>query len=364
MSHTTILVLSSLLIIGAGFVYLWLSRKKDSQASSNASLLLMQQQLEGLRSEFRQAIEGSGQTINQTLNHQLTSHGQIIQTAHKTIGDRLDNAARTVGELQSRLAKMEEANEKIFTVGKDIASLQEILKSPKLRGGLGELFLEDLLSQILPREHFKTQYAFKDNEIVDAVIVLGDYLVSVDSKFPLENFKRLVAEENESEKKTFKRQFRTDVKKHIDAIAKKYIRPDEKTFDFALMYIPAENIYYEIIIKGDEVDPEHSLSTYAMRKRVIPVSPNNFYVYLNTILMGLKGMKIEDGIRDVIANMAQLKGDLSRFQEEFELVGTHLGRAHGSFEKAGKRLNKIGVKLDTIETPELKRDLKVLSSGD
>ena len=334
-------------LLGGGFFYLW---RHCPREAPTASLLLLQNQIESL---------------NTTIREQLSSHSQVMQETHKTIGDRLDHAARTVGELHNRLGKMEEASGKIFEVGKDIASLQEILKSPKLRGGLGELFLGDLLSQVLPKEHYKTQYSFKNNEVVDAVICLGDYLVPVDSKFPLENFRRLVAATDELEKKTLTKQFYTDVKRHIDAIAKKYIRPDENTFDFALMYIPAENIYYETIVKGEEVDEERSpLTAYAMQRRVIPVSPNNFYIYLNTILLGLKGMKIQEGIRDVIANVAQITGDLGRFREDFELIGTHLFRAQGNFDKAGKRLDKIGVKLETIETPEFKRDLKVLSSGD
>jgi DNA recombination protein RmuC len=351
---SSILLIFVAFLLGGGLILFWTfwsRHKKEDPASS--VLLLLQQQLD----QLRVAMERSQQSINQ----QLSSHGEMMQNTHKTVGERLDNAARTVGELQNKLGKLDEANQKIYEVGKDISSLQEILKSPKLRGGLGELFLNDLLGQILPKEHFKTQYSFKDNEIVDAVILLGNYMVSVDSKFPLENFRRLVEAQEELDKKIHRKQFHTDVKKHIDSIAKKYIRPDEKTFDFALMYIPAENIYYEIIIKGDEVDAERTLSTYAMSKRVIPVSPNNFYVYLNTILLGLKGMKIEESISDVIASMSQLKTDLGRFQDDFELVGTHLNRAQGSFEKAGKRFDKIGVKLEALETPEVKTSLKVLS---
>ena len=246
---------------------------------------------------------------------------------------------------------MEEANQRIFEVGKDIASLQEILKAPKLRGGLGELFLGDLLSQVMPAEHYESQYRFKSGETVDAVVRLSNYLVPIDAKFPLENFQKFVASDVETEKKTARRLFISDVKKHIDAIATKYIRPDEQTFDFALMYIPAENVYYETIIKDDEFGGEKSLFHYAMHRRVIPVSPNNFYVYLNTILLGLRGFKIEKSIHEVIANLARLKGDFDRFDKEFRKIGTHLNHARSSYESADKSLSRFNDKLTSLEAP-------------
>jgi DNA recombination protein RmuC len=249
-----------------------------------------------------------------------------------------------VGSVQKSLGGLEEANRKIYEVGKDIASLQEILRAPKLRGGLGEFFLEDLLAQILPTHHFAIQHAFKSGERVDAVIKLGGSLVPVDSKFPLENFKRILEAANDDERTRTKRQFISDVKKHVDAIAGKYILPDEGTYDFALMYIPAENVYYETIIKDDS-EGERNLSQYALSKRVVPVSPNSFYAYLQAIVLGLKGMKIEERAKEIIQYLSRLGGDFAKFREDFGLLGKHLGHAQSSYQTTEKRLEQFGQRL-------------------
>lgn len=323
-----------------------LREKKEDQ-----SLLLMQQQIDQLRVQLSQALDNNTQLIQQQLgqvlghvNERLKENGEILQRTQQGLGERLDNAARVVGNVQKSLGGLEEANRKIYEVGKDIASLQEILRAPKLRGGLGEFFLEDLLVQILPSQHFVTQHAFKSGERVDAVIKLGSSLVPVDSKFPLENFKRLLEIANDDERARIKRQFVNDVRKHVDAIAAKYILPDEGTYDFALMYIPAENVYYETIIKDDS-DGERSLSHYAMSKRVIPVSPNSFYAYLQAIVLGLKGMKVEDRAKEIIQYLSRLRGDFGKFREEFGLLGKHLGHAQSSYQTTEKRVEQFGQRL-------------------
>ncbi|OVE77068.1 hypothetical protein BVX98_03710, partial [bacterium F11] len=249
---------------------------------------------------------------------------------------------------------LDEATKQVFSVGKDISQLQEILRAPKMRGAFGELFLGDLLGQILPPKHFGLQYAFKSGEIVDAVVRLGR-LVPVDAKFPLENFKRLIQNQDPQEKTIARRKFMTDVKRHIDVIAKKYILPDEGTFDFALMYIPAENVYYETIIKDDNMAEEASLMTYAFAKRVVPVSPNSFYAYLHTISLGLKGMKIEENARLIIDQLARLQNDFVRFRDDFVLVGKHLSNTRTKYEDADKRLNRFGDRLqDASNNKKLK----------
>jgi DNA recombination protein RmuC len=324
-----------------------LSEKKEDQ-----SLLLIQQQINQLQGQFTQVLDNSTQLIHQQMgqlvsnvNERLKESSEILQKSQQSLGERLDNAARVVGNVQKSLGSLEEANRKIYEVGKDIASLQEILRAPKLRGGLGEFFLGDLLGQILPSAHFTTQFSFRSGEKVDAVIKLGGSLVPVDSKFPLENFKRMLEGVTEDDKNKARRQFVADVKKHIDAIATKYILPDEGTYDFALMYIPAENVYYETIIKDDAGGGDKSISQYALSKKVIPVSPNSFYAYLQAIVLGLKGMKIEERAKEIIQYLGRLEGDFSRFKEEFNLVGKHLGHAQSSFQSADKRLDQFGQKL-------------------
>jgi DNA recombination protein RmuC len=320
--------------------------KKEDQ-----SLLLMQQQIDQLRVQLSQALDNNTQLVQQQLgqvlgnvNERLKENGEILERTQQNLDERLDNAARVVGSVQKSLGGLEEANRKIYEVGKDIASLQEILRAPKLRGGLGEFFLEDLLAQILPTDYFAIQHAFKSGERVDAVIKLGGSLVPVDSKFPLENFKRILEAANDDERTRTKRQFISDVKKHVDAIAGKYILPDEGTYDFALMYIPAENVYYETIIK-DGSEEERNLSQYALSKRVIPVSPNSFYAYLQAIVLGLKGMKVEERAKEIIQYLSRLRGDFGKFRDDFGLLGKHLGHAQSSYQTTEKRLEQFGQRL-------------------
>ncbi|HWP23099.1 MAG TPA: DNA recombination protein RmuC [Candidatus Binatia bacterium] len=354
MEFTNLLALASLFflfLIALGWFFLTRLQALLQARPNDPALSLMQQQIDQLRAQMTQTLDKNAQLmqqqLGQMLNHmsqRLKENAETLERAQLGLGERLDNAARVVGQVQRSLGGLEEANRKIYEVGKDIASLQEILRAPKLRGGLGEFFLEDLLAEILPPQHYATQHAFRSGEKVDAVIKLGGSLVPVDAKFPLENFKRVVEAAGEEEKNRAKRQFVADVKKHIDAIASKYILPDEGTYHFALMYIPAENVYYETIIK-DGAPGEKSLSQYAMSKYVIPVSPNSFYAYLQAIVLGLKGMRVEDRAKEIIRYLGRLQGDFGKFREEFVLLGKHLGHAQSSYLSADRRLDQFGQKL-------------------
>jgi DNA recombination protein RmuC len=267
-----------------------------------------------------------------------------LRDSTASMNTRLDNAAKVVGDLREKVGQIHE-------VGKAAAELVNIMRAPKLRGGMGELFLGDLLSQILPPEHYRLQHRFKSGETVDAVIHIGQRLVPVDAKFPYENFRRVVEAVNETERISGRKQFLRDVKKHIDAIAGKYILPDEGTYDFALMYVPAENVYYETIIKEEGAGEEHQLFGYALQKRVIPVSPNSFYAYLQTILLGLRGLQVEARAQEILATLARLRGDFDRIQENFRVLGKHLTNAAGSYADTEKTLTRLDAKLVQIEQP-------------
>jgi DNA recombination protein RmuC len=346
-----LIVISFSALLLLGWFLLKRMRSVLREKREDQSLLLLQQQIEQLRIQFNQALERNAQGIQQQLgqmlghvNDRLRDNADVLSKTQQSLGERLDNAARVVGQVQRSLGGLEEANRKIYEVGKDIASLQEILRAPKLRGGLGEFFLEDLLAQILPPQHFATQYSFRSGEKVDAVIKLGPSLVPVDAKFPLENFRRILEASGDDDKSRAKKQFVGDVKKHIDAIAGKYILPDEGTYDFALMYIPAENVYYETIIK-DDAPEDKGLSHYAMAKHVVPVSPNSLYAYLQAIILGLRGMKIEDRAKEIIQYLSRLQGDFDKFRDEFALVGKHLGHAQSGYQNADRRLEQFSQKL-------------------
>ncbi|KPJ65068.1 hypothetical protein AMJ44_11140 [candidate division WOR-1 bacterium DG_54_3] len=300
-------------------------------------LILMQRQLSSLREQVRKSLENTDQILTR----------------------RFESTSKTVSEVQTNLARLEESNKRIYEVGKDISSLQEILQAPKIRGGIGEFLLGDLLSQILPSRHFSLSYSFKSGERVDAVIHLGKRLVPVDSKFPLENFRRLLEADSDQDRKVYRRRFVSDVKLHIDTIARKYILPDEDTFPFALMYVPAENVYYETIVKEQKEEDEKSIIDHSMQKKVIPVSPNTFYLYLQTIILGLKGLEVEKNAQEIISALGRLRVDFDRFSRDFGIIRTHLRNATVSYDSADRKLQRFEDKLKSVEsTPSDREDQK------
>lgn len=328
----TILII--LLVISIAVVLYFLLGNRQSlndlktMQRSNQALDLMQKQVESLRDQ---------------VNNQLGEVNRQLIEATGQIGKRLDGQTQVIGNVYKNLGELGEASKQIYEIGKDISSLQDILAPPKLRGVLGEVFLEELLSQLVPTS-CDFQYRFKSQEIVDAIIRIGERIVPVDAKFPLENFRKMLnSEDDEQSRAQHRKAFTSDVRKHIDAIASKYILPDEGTYDFALMYIPAENVYYEIITKEEKGGS--SISEYALQKRVIPVSPNTIYAYLQVIIFGLKGLQVEKHAQEIIHHLDRLRGDFAKFEGTFEILGTHLANAAKKYDEAEKKLVKIDDKL-------------------
>ncbi len=280
------------------------------------------------------------------LQQQITSLTERVNRAlgdvSTNISDRLDKNLQAFGHLQERLGRLEEANRQIRSLAEEIAKLQDVLRVPKLRGNLGELFLEELLSQILPRTHYEMQYAFHGGQKVDAIVRLPHKnIVPIDAKFPLENFQRFrAAGDDVSQRTQFRKAFGADFRRHVDAIASKYILPDEGTLDFAFLYIPAENIYYEVIVSDEKFGENESLNNYALSKRVIPVSPSSLYAYLQLIVLGLRGHRIETEARQIIDFLSKHQGDLEKLRDEFDVVGKHLTNAATAFERSEKRLER------------------------
>jgi DNA recombination protein RmuC len=253
-----------------------------------------------------------------------------------------ESSRSSYAQISHTLGGLAMAAQQMVDVGKQVSNLEDLLRPPKLRGGMGETMLAELLAQILPESAYKLQHRFNSGERVDAAICLGDALVPVDAKFPLESFRRLMAIKDETEAARERKAFMRVVKGHIDQVAWKYILPDERTYDFALMYIPAESVYYETILKDDSED---GLFPFALEKRVIPVSPNSFYAYLQVIIHGLKGLQIEERAREIMDYLNRLKVDEGRFREEFDILGTHLHNAHNKYEDAQRRLDRFEDKL-------------------
>jgi len=360
-----VILLSGLIVLLLFFFFQSTRQWREIRASKekDPAFLLLQQQIDSLRDQVGRSLDGNVQLVHQqltSLSSQVTSHlNSVASQVSEQVGTGMgllqkasQHFSDRVQEVQSRLAQLDEANKRILEVGRSIASLQEILRAPKIRGGLGEFLLGDLLAQIMPAEYFTLQHSFKSGERVDAVIRLSQGLVPVDAKFPLENFQKSLMAQEEGPRRNFLKLFAADVKKHVEAIANKYIVPHEGTCDFALMYIPAENVYYEAFIK-DEAGEGKSLREYAFAKHVIPVSPNSFYAYLHTILLGLRGLKVEESAREIIHHLGGLHGHLDKFQEEFRKLGRHLEQSKGSFDSAQRQLDKFSDKLAAVETPSL-----------
>jgi DNA recombination protein RmuC len=280
--------------------------------------------------------------ISAQVNERLNQMNQSLQEANKIIGQSLGSATDIFGRVQESLGRLVESNERIYEISKDISSLQELLRAPKFRGQMGETLLENLLAQVLPVDYFQMQYRFRSSDTVDAVIRLGERLVPIDAKFSLENFQKIQEVQDEQEKNTYRKRFIQDVKNRIDEIAAKYILPQENTYDFGLMYIPAENVYYEMIIKED-------LLSYCISKRVIPVSPNTFYAYLQVICLGLKGLKVEENAKEILKNLSMLSNEMRKFAEDFELLGTHLSNASRKYDDSRKKLERFSDRLINIQ---------------
>ena len=231
-------------------------------------------------------------------------------------------------------------------IGKEVSSLKSILHAPKLRGNFGEYLLYNLLKDTLPPKNFAFQYQFSDGSAVDAIIRLGKNIISVDSKFPLESFERYLTSTDSESKKKAKTEFTRSVKGRIDEISKKYIRPQEGTFDFALMYIPSESVYYEILT--NDTQKGYELFDYAMKSRVIPVSPNTFYAYLMAIVYGLKGMKIEEQAESIIKKISGIQKNFKDLTEEINTLGKHLTNAGTKFSEVKEKAATIENQLDGL----------------
>lgn len=289
-------------------------------------------------------------SLTQHLNDRLKETSILLQDAHKTVGERLDSANRVFGDVQKSLGKLEETNKRIIEISQDISSLQDLLRAPKARGEIGETLLGKLLEDILPKDNLKFQHRFRSGETVDAAVVIGKNLIPIDAKFPLENFRRFTQSNLEDERNSIYKVFVRDVKLRIEEVASKYILPDEGTFDFALMYIPAEAIYYQI-------SKDEELNSYAKSRKIIFVSPNTFYAYLQAILYGLKGINIQRNIQKIFSELSRVQLDFKKFQSDFDTIGGHISNAAKKYNEARDKLTQLSDRLiNTTERKQIAED--------
>jgi len=278
-------------------------------------------------------------SLSDQVGKQLSSTAELLQRQEGTLGQRLSGVQGVVADVKEKLGALEEASRRIAELAQDIATLQDILRAPKARGGLGEWLLSELLAQVLPQERFALQYAFKGGERVDAAIFLEGMTIPVDAKFPLEGFQRLLAAQDPEERRKHKRALLRDARKHVDAIAGKYIRPAEGTSDFALMYIPAEGVFLELITPDE--GGEESFLDYAWSRRVVPCSPNTFYAYLQSVALGLRGLALARNVQRVLGELRELQGELDGIEKDFRTLGTHLRNATGKYEDVDRLLRRL-----------------------
>lgn len=328
-----------LILIVISLIFLLLRKPKPEQ-----SLLMLQQQLSQL---------------NQTLDNKLSESSRHIQ-------EQFGQSVKIVRNVTERLTRLDETNRQVVGFADQLKNLQDILKNPKQRGILGEYYLETVLKNVLPPGSYQMQYSFKDGTIVDAVVFIEKQIIPVDSKFSLENYNRLLETSNPEERKRYERAFVGDLKIRIDETSK-YVRPEEKTMDFAFMFIPSEAVYYDLLINkvGAIADDTNNLINYAARKKVIVVSPTSFLAYLQTVLQGLRKQKISEQAIEIIRQVEKLGRHLFTYDQYMKKLGIHLSSVVNSYNKASREFKKVDkdvvkitggeskIEVEEVETPLL-----------
>jgi len=296
----------------------------NSQAKSTG-------QLETIAKSVAQRLDSFTPTLQEAIKNSAQITGQLTSDAQARMAGELKNAREQINEIQRQLGGVQQASTQLSQAAQTI---EGILGGAKSRGSLGEVTLERLLEDSLPPGLYAAQYRFSSGEAADAVIFLRDKkLMAIDSKFPLDAYRRIVAEGDEA-----RRAFVTAVKGHADAIAKKYIVPEEGTLDLALMFVPSETVYYELLMSAD--GKGLPLDAYCRERQVIAVSPNTLYAHLCVIAMGLRGMQTEDNVRRLLGSLSGLEKQLEKFSDKFDVLGTHLKNASQSYGEADKLLEK------------------------
>ena len=307
--------------------------KSSAESGDTQSLLLLQQQLQQLSESMDRRLQESNKAMQEGARHQFRDSKELMQEISKEVNEQIRDVVKNVAEVK-------ESSKQVFTVADQLKELQNILKNPKQRGVLGEYYLETVLQNVLPPESFQMQYGFEDGEIVDAAVFVKGKVIPVDSKFSLENYNRFVEAADGTEKAQFEKAFLNDLKLRITETAK-YIRPTEKTTDFAFMFIPHEGIYYDLLSNKVGAGEENLIQRAAGKYKVIIVSPTSFLAYLQTVLQGLKALEIEERAQDIIKNVEKLSGHISRYEEYYQKLGKTLETTVNHYNAGYKELNKI-----------------------
>jgi len=284
----------------------------------------------------------SSKLLHVSPNFHRANQEQFGQTA-KIIQGITGQSAKLISEVTEKLTKLDETNKQVINFSAQLQNLQDILKNPKQRGVLGEYFLEETLKNVLPPNSYQMQYAFKDGTIVDAVVFVKEKIIPVDSKFSLENYEKILNAKDIETKEKFEKLFKQDLKFRIDETAK-YVKPSEKTMDFAFMFIPSEAIYYDLLINkvGAAQINTRDLIDYAFKeKHVIIVSPTSFLAYLQTVLQGLRALQIEESAKEIRANVEKLGRHIISYDDFMKKLGLSMSTTVNHYNNAYKEFKKI-----------------------
>ncbi len=287
--------------------------------------------------------------VNDKLAHQNNTLFASINQSQQTIQEQFSQTQQIITEVTRKLTTVDETNKQIVGFASQLQSLEQVLKNPKQRGVLGEYFLEKVLESVLPPQNFKLQYPFKNGEVVDAAIFTKDYVIPVDAKFSLASYNKLVEAPTKGERDLYARQFKNDLKNRINETAK-YIRPEEGTYEFAFMFVPADGVYYELLQLeiASNTGAEMTIIEYAFSKKVILVSPVTLFAYLQTVLQGLRALQIEESVKKIQTNLARMQKYLDRYTHNMGKLGTHLGHAMSSYEKSSLEMQNLNKEISTI----------------
>jgi DNA recombination protein RmuC len=331
--ETALIGLIIVLLIVNGFVVYKLLKPKEEIKNDNESLLIMQR-IEELSRTVDSKLSESNKTMQEGSRTQFRESRELIQEINKEMNEQLRNVVRGVTEVG-------ESSKQVFAVADQLKELQNILKNPKQRGILGEYYLETVLQNVLPPGSFQMQYGFDDGEIVDAVVFVKNKIIPIDSKFSLDNYNRFVeAQDSVTDRTQYEKAFINDLKLRITETAK-YIRPAEKTTDFAFMFIPHEGIYYDLLSNKIGIGEDNLIQRAAGKYKVIIVSPTSFLAYLQTVLQGLKALEIEEKAQDIIKNVEKLSGHIAKYEDFYQKLGNTLSTTVNHYNAGYKELNKI-----------------------
>ncbi|MDD5098887.1 MAG: DNA recombination protein RmuC [Candidatus Colwellbacteria bacterium] len=345
--ETVLAIIGGIALGGVGVFLIWqaIDRKKKESEKPADSLILLQNQMT---------------EIVRTLDSKLGELPKILQS-------QFGESSRLIREITGELVKVGEGQKQVVGLADQLKSLQDILKNPKQRGVLGEYFLEETLKNVLAPGLYEMQYKFSDGEIVDAVVFVKDKIIPIDSKFSLENYERILNENDSAAREELEKRFKMDLKNRIDETAK-YVRPAEGTMDFAFMFIPSEAIYYDLLVNkvGAVKVATRDLIEYAFKeKRVIIVSPTSFLAYLQTVLQGLRALQIEESAKEIRKRVEELGKHIGIYEDYMKKLGGHLGTTVGAYNTAYKELQKIdkdvlrisgesaGIEAASLEKPDM-----------